>query len=65
MPYNTDDEWVFAVAILTLCPLVIVTVWMVVFFVQYNRKSSRRKEVMEKVEDIMKPSSNGRSKKDN
>ncbi len=64
MYHTSDEEWVFAVAALTLCALVMVTVWMVFFLVQYNRKRTLQNKTMETLNEILKPSSNGRGKKD-
>ncbi len=63
MLMSTDDEWLVAIAAMTLCALVMVTIWMIVFFIQHNRKFSQRRNTMETIKEILKPSSNGRSKK--
>lgn len=59
----SDDEWLFAISILTVFALLCVTIWMVVMVVQHNRNQSRRKDISAQIEEIMKPSKNGRSKK--
>lgn len=64
MYLSTDDEWLFAISILTVLTLLVVTFWMVIMVVQNNRRYSRKKELESTVEEIMKPSKNGRSKKD-
>lgn len=59
----SDDEWLLAISILTVFALLCVTIWMVVMVAQDNRNRSRRKDIAAQVEEIMKPSKNGRSKK--
>ena len=64
MHSTTDDEWLFAISLLTLAGLLIITIWMVIYFVQYNKRYSQKKKMMDIANELLKPSKNGRSKKD-
>lgn len=63
MYLSTGDEWTVAIAALTLAALTMFTVWLVIFFIDNNKKRSRWNDMMDVLGEIMKPSKNGRDKK--
>src|SRR5690242_4235102 len=57
MYLTTDDEWLFAIVIISIAVVFVIFAFMVAVIMTYNRRSKQKKDFVKIISDMIKPSS--------